>query len=106
MGIGLISACACVHMCILQYALGYGSQDGCVFVCLGVQFHYPTTRRLLGGGLANQWDKHRGANPQFSLVFEIHISVYHCVKLPHTHSLVVGKTGARAETREPWREFL
>lgn len=92
-------------MCILQYALGYGSQDGCVFVfvCLGVQFHYTTARRLGGGGgVANQWDKHRGANPQFSLVFEIHVSVYHCVKLLHTHSLVVGKMRTRAETREPW----
>ncbi len=34
-------------------------------VCLGVQFHYTTA---LLGGLANQWDKHRVANPQFSLV--------------------------------------
>lgn len=46
-GRGLISVCACVHMCILQYALGYGSQDSCVCVCLAVQFHYTTARRLL-----------------------------------------------------------
>lgn len=52
--------------------------------------------------LANQWDKHRGANPQFSLVSEIHISV----KLTHTQSLVLGKVRTRAEMRELWRGFL
>ena len=36
-------------------------------------------------------------------MFEIHISVYHCVKLTLTHSLVLGKMRTRAEeekTRE------
>lgn len=37
-------------------------------------------------GLANQWDKHRGAYAQFSLVLEMHLRVCHCVKLMHTHS--------------------
>lgn len=72
----------------------------CVWVC---SFIIPLQEDWGGGGgVANQWDKHRGANPQFSLVFEIHVSVYHCVKLLHTHSLVVGKMRTRAETREPW----
>lgn len=50
-GEGLISVCACVHMCILQYASGYGSQDSCVCGCLGIQFHYSTARTLLGRAL-------------------------------------------------------
>lgn len=50
--------------------------DPRIAVCLGVQVYFSTARGLLEVGLANQWDKHWGANPQFSLVLEIHISVY------------------------------
>lgn len=58
----------------------------------------------MGRGGANQWDKHSGANPQFSLCV-LYTHVCQLDWLTGTRSLV-GKARTRAETRELRREFL